>query len=855
MEFHDDLLYMTGYFDGGFAIFNPLTEQTFIPDSGLKGFGYQFIRVGNKLYIAGDFIMAGSYETSNIAKFDIETGTFDEPLEGLSAPSKLFSITSHNDSVHAVFEGGVISYNRTGEEYSTFTRNDPPTWIDEDRSYQSVLSSVRIGSFLAIGGNVLNVNDEDFFLYGLRVVEESGFVSVGHLLPNAQNLFPDPTRVTDMLKRDGSYVMVLRESGIIAYIPDDDFETEIGGILYFDQIQPTSASAQVLHDMEGILFLLSVDKNTIEIGRQLLEGESFRFNNDLMLNQDFKNDAFTIASNGSNLFIAGPILGDDPKQQSTVFLADLTSDIFDWTLILEAKEGKDVVRPLTIGTSPEGSDEFDVLLDRMAPPMPPEGAFDARISPDLLRDYRATTTSETIWEIPVVRSDQNQGPLALEWDLAQLSGVPGLLILDIYAPSDTTSINMRTLEFYEVDADEVTFIIRHLVESPLPVTYAQGWILAGSPQENPFNPFTSMNNVVNETLFGFNGAYTDETEMIAGQGYWLFTNDETSATFTPPFGSSIVRSLSEGWNLVSGIWYAIASANIADPDNIVVPGTLFSYNNGYTMSETIEPGKGYWLLAAESGTISMSIDPGAEAGKRVPTATTPEGFITFGASHGEGHTLTFAVGGDIESQNVVADSYRMPPMPPSGAFDIRFSNNTRIAEGIVAQLDVRNPTEDLTFSVEEAADQDRLSLELAFFYGSEDSPELVIELTPGEIVTVGPVLESGAELRKVITTVSGTVSIDDGNMSEIPAELRLDQNYPNPFNPTTSIRFALPSESNVNLGIFNLLGQQVASIVSDRMAAGVHVVNFDASTLSSGVYVYRLEADGLVLTRKMTLIK
>ncbi len=85
---------------------------------------------------------------------------------------------------------------------------------------------------------------------------------------------------------------------------------------------------------------------------------------------------------------------------------------------------------------------------------------------------------------------------------------------------------------------------------------------------------------------------------------------------------------------------------------------------------------------------------------------------------------------------------------------------------------------------------------------------------------------------------------------------RLEQNYPNPFNPTTNISFNLPNASNVNLVVYNMLGQKVATLIDGRsMNSGLHSVAFDASALSSGVYIYRLEAGSFVSNKRMTLIK
>jgi hypothetical protein len=95
---------------------------------------------------------------------------------------------------------------------------------------------------------------------------------------------------------------------------------------------------------------------------------------------------------------------------------------------------------------------------------------------------------------------------------------------------------------------------------------------------------------------------------------------------------------------------------------------------------------------------------------------------------------------------------------------------------------------------------------------------------------------------------------------EGPKEFALDQNYPNPFNPSTKIAFRLAVDSKVSLKVFDILGQEVASLVNANLAAGAHNVDFNASLLNSGVYMYRIEATGIDGTnftnvKKMILTK
>ena len=88
-----------------------------------------------------------------------------------------------------------------------------------------------------------------------------------------------------------------------------------------------------------------------------------------------------------------------------------------------------------------------------------------------------------------------------------------------------------------------------------------------------------------------------------------------------------------------------------------------------------------------------------------------------------------------------------------------------------------------------------------------------------------------------------------------PEAFCVHQNYPNPFNPTTTIRFSLPHTSSVTLKVFNTLGQEVATLVNEEKGAGSYSVEWNAEHFSSGVYFYRLTAEGLVETKKMVLIR
>ena len=123
--------------------------------------------------------------------------------------------------------------------------------------------------------------------------------------------------------------------------------------------------------------------------------------------------------------------------------------------------------------------------------------------------------------------------------------------------------------------------------------------------------------------------------------------------------------------------------------------------------------------------------------------------------------------------------------------------------------------------------------------------------------------QNGSSFGLYAALVDGTVipfsstltSINETSSGQVLNSYSLLQNYPNPFNPSTKIEFSLPAKQAVSLKVFNLLGQEIATLVNREMNEGNYNINFDASGLSSGIYLYQLKAGNYVQTKKMTLLK
>ncbi|MFV1883882.1 MAG: GLUG motif-containing protein [Balneola sp.] len=133
---------------------------------------------------------------------------------------------------------------------------------------------------------------------------------------------------------------------------------------------------------------------------------------------------------------------------------------------------------------------------------------------------------------------------------------------------------------------------------------------------------------------------------------------------------------------------------------------------------------------------------------------------------------------------------------------------------------------------------------------SANIPNLSFPNSPIRVLQKSKAVPSRFSLR---ITTANSVSNEPGD--GLPTTFNLDQNYPNPFNPSTIINYQLPEQSKVKLEVFDMLGRKVATLVDGQATAGYHQVTFNASNLASGMYIYHLEANQQLFTKKMLLIK
>ena len=138
----------------------------------------------------------------------------------------------------------------------------------------------------------------------------------------------------------------------------------------------------------------------------------------------------------------------------------------------------------------------------------------------------------------------------------------------------------------------------------LNIPYFEGWNLVGLPL-NVSDP--SQNTVfpgsVEETLFGYDGTYYSAASLTSGSGYWLMFGEETNTQITGTAINTAEIQLFGGWNLITGISTPVQLGNIVDPENLIISGTVYGFQESYVQVEILYPGKGYWLKSIGDGII------------------------------------------------------------------------------------------------------------------------------------------------------------------------------------------------------------------------------------------------------------
>lgn len=378
----------------------------------------------------------------------------------------------------------------------------------------------------------------------------------------------------------------------------------------------------------------------------------------------------------------------------------------------------------------------------------------------------------------------------------------------------------------------------------------EGWNLIGTPFELPGESHVDLFETIVGSIFNYESGYNEQELLKFGTGYWLRSDKEVEVELTGWSPGERTISLKEGWNMISGSAGSLDISAISDPDEILLQGTLYGYTADYVQSDTLEPGRGYWVRASADGEIIL---PGESSQKKpakgATTLSWKNGFLEefdklIFYTNGEDTWISQPIyfGGELPNE-IHPLSLSLPPTAPDMVMDARIENDLYASTADTVRIRVKSAGLPI-YAVLQPSEQLL-------------SGKYVMAEYAGKNLIRTSELQEQREFRLADNSVDSIELYrrEENITTGIPDEFGMSQNYPNPFNPATVISYQLPDAAHVRLEVFNITGRRIAVLVDREQQSGLYQVVFEGSRLASGTYLYRIRAGGFEQTRKFTLIK
>lgn len=378
-------------------------------------------------------------------------------------------------------------------------------------------------------------------------------------------------------------------------------------------------------------------------------------------------------------------------------------------------------------------------------------------------------------------------------------------------------------------------------------SFAANWNMLSVPYQLLSNHPGQIFPTAVSRLFTYQAGYSVLDTVPAGLGFWLKFGGPTA---TPVLGVPAAResvSVAKPWNIIGSIASPIpAGAVVSTPPGIVASNYLTYQGGGYVIADSILPGKAYWVRVSDNGGLLLS---SAAASPKTTAAQNDVQFlqgcnsIAVRDARNAKQSLFFGREGN---DPIDLSRFELPPPPPEDGLNARFASNRLV------ELHPSRPPSAVEFPI--IVHSPSMPVQIGWHVADD----------AGVRYSLVVVNRKSSRVSTTVMRSEGSASFNQQDLADlrlrveqnlIPIAFALRQNYPNPFNPTTRIRYELPSDRQVTLVVYDILGKEVATLVHERQTAGYYEVPFSGEALASGIYFYRLTAGTFVSVQKMMLVK
>jgi hypothetical protein len=342
--------------------------------------------------------------------------------------------------------------------------------------------------------------------------------------------------------------------------------------------------------------------------------------------------------------------------------------------------------------------------------------------------------------------------------------------------------------------------------------------------------------------FAYEGSYVVKDTLEFGKGFWLkFPADETTLVRGMGIELDTIDVL-PSWNLIGTISGSVPINSIIQIPEDIVRSPYFGYAGSYHSVDTLNPSNAYWVKVDQPGKLILSTN--FINIRKTKSTFSLDQFNSFTFTNATGKTQTLYIG-TIPSDGDSLNFFELPPIPPENAFDVRYGS------GKFVEFYADDLPKPAYFPIK--IKSDNFPIFLAWTLDSNQINSYTLEGKTYNGTTTFRVKDNGRVILD--EEVSRGLTLKVLREQTLPKEFLLDQNYPNPLNPITKISYELPSKIFVRIVVYDLLGREIYVLVAEEQEAGYHETSFSAENVTSGIYIYRLVAGKISLTRKMLVIK